>query len=402
MSDMSHEPGWWQAPDGQWHAPLESSTEEVTLVSPKRWQSALVRKRWTIAAPIIAACMVVAIVLNLSGGGSSTPGGSNLGFFDPLESGLTGEFVSTTASSQAPIYMQLTQSGESLSGTITTSYVATTSKPLKLIQSTGTLSGQAEGSVLLFVVHQGSMQGEWSGTITGKDFQVNLGSDEVSFVRGSLAVYQALLSKAGPMMLLSVMDADKAAAEAAAAARAKAAAARAKAAAAATAAADNASVKAAQTSLANALISMNDLYQANHSFADKGHPYNSTSIDKWAPDFNWTTSACFAQTSKCVSFEIMDVSKKKDNRGVALSTFSAATATCWYAVDLESTPELLKGDSAAFDQASGGADSSVKTAGVYYARSPSGQKETACMGLFAVDAQHVTWGPSFQKAGNLS
>jgi type IV pilus assembly protein PilA len=95
--------------------------------------------------------------------------------------------------------------------------------------------------------------------------------------------------------------------------------------------------RAAQSNLTNALTEAKALYEVNESYSTSGASYTSGQFASQAPEFTWTTGNCTTQ-SNCVSFAVFSVGSTNDGQGLALAVWSAKTSTCWYAWDVETTP----------------------------------------------------------------
>ena len=109
--------------------------------------------------------------------------------------------------------------------------------------------------------------------------------------------------------------------------------------------------RAAQSNLTNALTEAKALYQVSQSYTG----YSYAAFAAQAPEFTWTSAACTATGSNCVSVTAFNVSSSGDGQGVALAVASSKTNTCWYAFDLEASPGTpITG--------------TIPTAGVFYAK----------------------------------
>jgi hypothetical protein len=119
-----------------------------------------------------------------------------------------------------------------------------------------------------------------------------------------------------------------------------------------------------------------------------------------APEFTWTTGSCGAATANCISFKVMDVSTDHDAEGLALASYSTESSTCWYAIDIESTPAVVPNDASALQ--SGTNANRAVNAGTFYARSPDGSSPTSCSASLVLHAHHAGWATSYSSAGGLS
>jgi len=267
MSDQSQGPGWWMASDGRWYRPELHPDRVLRPTVPAAADDAIAmgstntvtsRPKWVWAAPIGAVCMVVAVVLALSLGGSSTP---------KLSAPTTG--------------------------------VAT--------QQSNTANSQ-----------------------------------------------QILMDD-----------------------------------------------RAAESNLVNAMTEAKALYQITQAYSSKGVPYAPSVFQEQAPEFAWTTGSCGATPSNCLSVQVIDLSAAHDSQGVVITVYSPGTSTCWYGIDVESTPVVIAKDPVALQQKRGGANASV-VAGVFYAASPKGTAPASCAASLVLNAHSATWGMSFTGAGVVS
>jgi hypothetical protein len=161
--------------------------------------------------------------------------------------------------------------------------------------------------------------------------------------------------------------------------------------------------RATQSNLTNALTEGKALYQINQSYGSgTGRAYPPSEFMEQAPEFTWTTGSCGASPATCISFAVVDVTASGDHQGLALAAYSSATGTCWYAVDVESTPARIADDpSAIWSVAGGGANSSLQ-AGTWFATSPQGVTETSCLASSVLHPSgHVAWAQSYNLAGSL-
>ena len=129
----------------------------------------------------------------------------------------------------------------------------------------------------------------------------------------------------------------------------------------------------ARANLTNAIVSAKAAYFVNQSYSWKGLPLSPLSFASAGSGISWTTGSCAGKSPSCVSEQVVDVNGPGDAQGVVLAVWSSIANTCWFAVDLESVPNVLSRDrrGVAFDSGSGSAGASL-AAGVYYARSDAG------------------------------
>jgi hypothetical protein len=403
MSDQSQGPGWWLASDSTWYAPeLHPDfvptapvsgppgiapplprTATVPLVAPsnpqtsdeiaiggtsqQRDSSHASRHWWVWAAPIVAGGMALAIVLTLTVGGTAK---TTLATGRPSagKKSLTGSYVGT-ATGPEPLLLTLLQSGTSLRGTLT-SVGPTASSPERLTNTSIALTGTVNGSAVTLVPkiagEQTPAMGSISGTTLTVDFAPGL---TVVFTRGTLAQFDQLVSHDRESLLAQ---------------------------------GDLLADRAAESNLTNAITEAKALYQVDQAYSSEGRPYGVHALSMQAPEFAWTTGPCSEATQNCISVQVLDVGADHDSQGIALSTLSRLSSTCWYDVDLESSPRVVPNDHTAFLSMVRGPNASVTTAGVYYARSPAGATPTSCTASLVLHAHRASWGSSYTGAGAMS
>jgi type IV pilus assembly protein PilA len=170
--------------------------------------------------------------------------------------------------------------------------------------------------------------------------------------------------------------------------------------------------RAAQSNLTNALTEAKALYEVSQSYSPITGAYTSGQFTAQAPEFTWQTTACSSSATNCISFMVVDASTAGDGQGIVLAAYSAKTSTCWYVVDLESTPTPNL-TSPGFDTSAnknsttavvtGGVPiaNAVATAGVYYGHSPTGT--TTCIASTGeLTPNFALWGSSYSTAGKVS
>lgn len=381
MSDMSERPDgprpetaadWFASemlPKIQSEVPTSPTplAEELTFVARRRSRIGLLGSNLTIVLPVIGVCLVLALVLTfILLGRSNVSAFSNAGRAGPRVTELSGDFVNATAS-PFPVFMHLTQAGTTLTGSVTVPDVVPAATP-RLVDRTDWLSGEVSGLAITLLLHRGSNQITWEGTVTKNAFEVRVGSTEIGFARGSLARYHGLLAHERAQILSSVTGA---------------------------------AGHSAESNLVNALTEAKDVYQATQSYSADGHPYGSQVFSNQAPEFTWMDGACTAVPSTCISVQVMDVSTVRDAQGVALAAYSAQTATCWYAIDLQVNPTVIPADLIAFEHAQGSPSPSASRAGTYFATSPAGRTESSCNAQLALGANQADWGVSPGRPGSL-
>jgi len=173
--------------------------------------------------------------------------------------------------------------------------------------------------------------------------------------------------------------------------------------------ANSAGDRAAQSNLTNALTEVKALYQNSASYAPGGTPLaangTATSFSSSAPEFSWTTGTCTGSSAgNCVSEQVLDAISAGDGQGISLSVYSAKTQTCWYAVDLETTPAAFTDTAPAisFWTAVTHVQSNAVTAGVFYAKKTGAAAAGDCSGGFPSTGSITpwSWGGSYSGAGS--
>ena len=167
--------------------------------------------------------------------------------------------------------------------------------------------------------------------------------------------------------------------------------------------ANSAGDRAAQSNLTNALTEVKALYQNSASYVNGGAvmtPANTFTLS--APEFSWTAAACNGSSAgNCVSVQVVDSSAANDSQGVELAVYSAKTTTCWYAVDLESTPTAPLTDSGTGVGFSitGHVPTGATTAGVFYGMKTGAAAAAACVGGYPSQTSAAfKWGASYSSA----
>ncbi len=159
--------------------------------------------------------------------------------------------------------------------------------------------------------------------------------------------------------------------------------------------------RAAQSNLTNALTEAKALYQVNQSYSASGATYTPGQFTSQAPEFTWTTGACAAGSSNCVSYDVVSVSVANDAQGLVLAAYSSKTSTCWYALDLESSPAPAAGLIVTTAGGTGTDENAMTTAGVYYGKSPA-NTTTCTASTGAAPTHNAAWGTSYSNAGTVS
>jgi type IV pilus assembly protein PilA len=156
--------------------------------------------------------------------------------------------------------------------------------------------------------------------------------------------------------------------------------------------------RSAQSNLTNAVTEAKALYQVTGAYATAGGTpvvYTNTNFASQAPEFTWQTAACTATSpGNCISFAVVDSSASADSQGVALAAWSTKTNTCWYALDLETTPKAIATDASSIMQ--GGNTTALSTAGVFYGKSTT---TTSCAASNVIAPAAAAWGANYGAAG---
>jgi type IV pilus assembly protein PilA len=172
--------------------------------------------------------------------------------------------------------------------------------------------------------------------------------------------------------------------------------------------ANSAGDRAAQSNLTNALTEVKALYQNSASYNQSANtpmtPGNEFTSS--APEFSWLpdTACNNGSNGNCVSVQVVDSSAAGDSQGVELAVYSAKTTTCWYAVDLESTPTTITDTAPAvsFETAATHVPTSTAgafTAGVFYGKKSGAGAAAACIaGYPSQTAAAFAWGQSYSSA----
>jgi type IV pilus assembly protein PilA len=166
--------------------------------------------------------------------------------------------------------------------------------------------------------------------------------------------------------------------------------------------ANSAGDRAAQSNLTNALTEVKALYQNSATYAPNGVAMTPAgTFTSSAPEFSWTTGTCTGSSNgNCVSVAVVDSTAAADGQGVELAVYSAKTSTCWYAVDLESTPtaNLTPDTTGTPFSTSTHAPSGVTTAGVFYGKKTGSGAATACSGGYPQTVAAFAFGGSYATA----
>jgi hypothetical protein len=310
--------------------------------------------------------LALAIMLPLTVDGKSKTTSTTAPRTSDETSSLTGSYVAT-APGPAPLYLTLVQSGASLAGTL--AGVGTTTKPpMRLTTSSAKVTGTVKQTRLTLDVRFGRQQESLTGSFSGASLTLDSQGVNVVFKRGTMVQFDALVAR----------DRNSLLAQAALVAS-----------------------RAAESNLTNALTEAKALYQLYQSYSAEGHPYSVKTFTMQAPEFTWTTDSCSAASPNCISLQVMDVTADDDAQGLALAAFSPESSTCWYAIDIETTPAVIDHDPTALQSTTRSANGGV-SAGVFFARSPVGSAPTSCTASLVLHAHHAEWADNYASAGGLS
>jgi prepilin-type N-terminal cleavage/methylation domain-containing protein len=172
--------------------------------------------------------------------------------------------------------------------------------------------------------------------------------------------------------------------------------------------ANSAGDRAAQSNLTNGLTEAKALYQNGATYAPVVPPAAAVAMtpaqfSASAPEFSWVNSGCFTATNaNCISEQVVDASVAGDGQGVILAVYSPKTQSCWYAVDLESSPLALtdSGGSPAYVSftGTGHVQTGATTAGVFYAQKKTGVTLANCSATYPGTVPFA-WGQSYSSPG---
>jgi prepilin-type N-terminal cleavage/methylation domain-containing protein len=178
--------------------------------------------------------------------------------------------------------------------------------------------------------------------------------------------------------------------------------------------ANSAGDRAAQSNLTNALTEAKAIYQNSAEYATTSSTgvvtvLPTSTFTSSAPEFAWVqgsstaSGGCAASSpGNCISEQVVDASTAQDSQGLVLATYSPKTQSCWYALDLESTPAAITTDTGfqQFWTTTSHVPSGATTAGVFYAQKKSGVTATNCNAYYPVaTAATFAWGQSYAVPG---
>src|SRR6202142_4563419 len=166
--------------------------------------------------------------------------------------------------------------------------------------------------------------------------------------------------------------------------------------------ANSAGDRAAQSNLTNGLTEAKALYQNGATYAPSGTAIATTALSSSAPEFSWTTGGCDATHANCLSEQVVDTSVAGDGQGMILAAYSAKTQSCWYSLDLESTPTSFTDAGKVAFKTTGVVPTSTAgafTAGVFYAQKKNAVTSTNCNANWAATQGAFGWGLSYASPG---
>ena len=169
--------------------------------------------------------------------------------------------------------------------------------------------------------------------------------------------------------------------------------------------ANSAGDRAAQSNLTNALTEAKALYQNAATYSPSNVAMLPSAFSSSAPEFSWTNGGCNATNPNCVSEQVVDAGAITDGQGLILAVYSSKTQSCWYSLDLESTPAALVGDTTATPpgvpfKTAAIVPTGASTAGVFYARKKApGVSSTNCNANWAATQAAFGWGASYSSPG---
>jgi type IV pilus assembly protein PilA len=160
--------------------------------------------------------------------------------------------------------------------------------------------------------------------------------------------------------------------------------------------------RAAQSNLTNALTEASAVYQSNN----QSYSGIETVLPSSAPEFTWSTAAStLTQGTNQISVSSVDAATAGDFAGVELATYSK-TGTCWWVVQLNTTPAALATDALgnkfalALTGTATGDETGIAAAGTYYAKKTKATSAQCYAGYGQVDTSGFKWGTSYASAGS--
>ncbi len=167
--------------------------------------------------------------------------------------------------------------------------------------------------------------------------------------------------------------------------------------------ANSAGDRAAQSNLTNGLTEAKALYQTAATYSPSGTAMTIATFSSSAPEFSWTTGGCDATHANCLSEQVVDASAVGDGQGLILAAYSSKTQSCWYSLDLESTPSSFTDTAPAVAFMTSGvvptSTAGTFTAGVFYAQKKNAVSATNCNASWAATQGAFGWGLSYASPG---
>jgi hypothetical protein len=273
--------------------------------------------------------------------------------------------------------LSLNELGSSVSGTLTVEEGQLVGSSLELSSAEAGVSGSASRSTLTLT--SGSNHVDVTFKLSDGRNEITLGYNQssgpagsgsatnIAFERGTVSQFHQLISKDKAHMLATAVEgADRA----------------------------------AESNLTNAMTEAKALYQVYQSYGTDTRPYAAADFEQQAPEFTWSNGTCRSAT--CVSVQVLDLDAPGDRQAIVLAVLSPGSGTCWYALDAEVIPSTVEGDRSSFNSVSGGPNSGVKSAGVFYGTSPAGVKQTSCTASAVLNERHkASWGDDYSDAGSV-
>jgi len=176
--------------------------------------------------------------------------------------------------------------------------------------------------------------------------------------------------------------------------------------------ANSAGDRAAQSNLTNALTEAKAIYQNSAEYATTAAGSNTVlpiaTFSASAPEFSWVQGSnaagggCFTSTNaNCISEQVVDASVAGDSQGIVLAVYSPKTQSCWYALDLESTPTAFTDVGyVSFWTPVTHVQTNATSAGVFYAQKKASVTAVNCnAGYPSETAATFAWGQSYSSPG---
>lgn len=156
--------------------------------------------------------------------------------------------------------------------------------------------------------------------------------------------------------------------------------------------------RAAQSNLTNALTELKALYQNGQTYCPTTATCQSSltplpltgagSVQSSAPEFTWSNGTTNVTAGNKISMQPVDVAGAQDGAGVIIAAMSKNNSTCWFAVDLETTPVAAFTDTTGSGQFIAG--SALTSTGAQWVTAPSGQAPSAGVYYSKVSAAGTT------------